>query len=205
MKINKYQQTIKFMHMKTSNILLSIFFVAATISVSAQDYTVDVNKSQVKWLGTKVTGKHNGTISVKSGEMSLKNDKISSGTFVIDMNSIVNEDLTDAGYNQKLVGHLKSDDFFGVATYPEAKLVVTKATAFKNNQADVRGDLTIKNKTNSILFTVTKNGDKYLAKITVDRSKFDVKYGSNSFFDNLGDKAISDEFNLDIELVVAAK
>jgi polyisoprenoid-binding protein YceI len=191
--------------MKTSNILLSIFFVAATISVFAQDYTVDVNKSQVRWLGTKVTGKHNGTISVKSGEMSLKNDKISSGTFVIDMNSIVNEDLTDAGYNQKLVGHLKSDDFFGVATYPEAKLVVTKATAFKNNQADVRGDLTIKNKTNSILFTVTKNGDKYLAKITVDRSKFDVKYGSNSFFDNLGDKAISDEFNLDIELVVAAK
>jgi polyisoprenoid-binding protein YceI len=191
--------------MKTINILLSALFIAASLSTFAQDYTVDVQKSQVKWLATKVTGKHNGTISIKSGEMSVKNNKISSGTFVIDMNSIANEDLTDAGYNQKLVGHLKSDDFFGVATYPEAKLVVTKATAFKNNQADVRGDLTIKNKTNSILFTVTKSGDKYLAKIIVDRSKFDVKYGSNSFFDNLGDKAISDEFNLDVELVVKAK
>jgi polyisoprenoid-binding protein YceI len=191
--------------MKTINILLSVLFIAASIAVSAQEYTVDVQKSKVKWLGTKVTGKHNGTILIKSGEMSVKNDKISSGTFVIDMNSIVNEDLTDAGYNQKLVGHLKSDDFFGVATYPDAKLVVTKATAFKNNQADVRGDLTIKNKTNSILFTVTKSGDKYIAKITIDRSKFDVKYGSNSFFENLGDKAISDEFNLDVELVVATK
>jgi len=191
--------------MRTINILLSVFFIVLTITASAQNYTVDVQKSKVKWLGTKVTGKHNGSLLIKSGEMTVKEEKIASGTFIIDMNSIVCEDLEDAGYNQKLVGHLKSDDFFGVATYPEAKLVVTKATVFKNNQADVRGDFTIKNKTNSILFTVTRSGDKFVAKITIDRSKFDVRYGSNSFFDNLGDKAISDEFVLDVDLFASAK
>lgn len=191
--------------MKTIKILSLTAFMAFSFSIAAQDFTVDTQKSTVKWLGTKVTGKHFGKISIKSGEMTVKDNKISSGTFVIDMNTIVCDDIEDAGTNQKLVGHLKSDDFFGVAKFPEAKLVVTRSTAFKNNTADVRGDLTIKGKTNSILFTVTKSGDKYLAKITVDRSKFDIRYGSNTFFDNLGDKAISDDFTLDVDLMVNKK
>jgi polyisoprenoid-binding protein YceI len=191
--------------MKTIKILSLAAFMAFSFSLAAQDFTVDTQKSSVKWLGTKVTGKHFGKISIKSGEMTVKDNKISAGTFVIDMNTIVCDDIEDAGTNQKLVGHLKSDDFFGVAKFPEAKLVVTRSTAFKNNTADVRGDFTIKGKTNSILFTVTKSGDKYLAKITVDRSKFDIRYGSNSFFDNLGDKAISDDFTLDVDLVVNKK
>jgi len=188
--------------MKTIKISLAAILMIATSFVQAQDFKVDAAKSTVKWTGEKLTGKHNGKIAIKSGSLTVKSDKITGGTFVIDMNSITNEDVESAEYNAKLVNHLKSDDFFGTAKFPEAKFVITKTTAFKGNTADVRGDLTIKGKTNSILFTVTKNGDAYSAKIVVDRSKFDVKYGSKTFFEDIGDKAISDEFILDVNLVV---
>jgi polyisoprenoid-binding protein YceI len=191
--------------MKTTKFFIAGLILLTSSSIFAQNYTVDAKKSSVKWFATKVTGKHNGSISLKSGEMTLKSGRIESGTFVIDMNTIVNEDLTDAGYNQKLVGHLKSDDFFGVATYPEAKLVITKSTEFKDNKAIVQGNLTIKGKTNMITFDALKVGQNYQAKIVVDRSKYDVKYGSTSFFEGLGDKAISNEFTLEVNLVVNAK
>ncbi len=184
------------------------FFIAIMVfsvsGLSAQSYKADTDKTMIKWTGEKVTGKHWGYINLKSGELTLEDGKITGGTFIIDMSSIVDKDIEDDDYNKKLVGHLKSDDFFGVEKYPTAKLVITKATDFKDNKADVRGDLTIKKTTESILFTVTKDGDKYTAKIVVDRSKFDVRYGSKSFFDNLGDKVIYDEFTLDVDLSLAA-
>ncbi len=189
--------------MKTIRFSLITMLMLVGALVHGQEFKADVVKSTIKWTGEKLTGKHHGLIALKEGSLTLKSGKITAGTFVIDMNSITDLDLQDAGYNAKLVGHLKSDDFFGVATFPESKLVITKATAFKGNTADVRGDLTIKGKTNSILFTVTKNADSYSANIVVDRSKFDVKYGSKTFFEDIGDKVISDEFKLDVELVLA--
>jgi polyisoprenoid-binding protein YceI len=188
--------------MKTFKIIIVTLFVFASISVFAQNYTVDTQQSKLKWFATKVTGKHNGIITLKSGEFTMKGDRIESGNFIIDMNSIVDEDLTDAGYNQKLVNHLKSDDFFGVATFPEARLVITQSTKFKDNKAIVKGNLTIKGKTNPVIFDAVKSDNNFQAKIVVDRSKFDVKYGSNSFFENLGDKAISDDFTLEVNLTV---
>ena len=191
--------------MKTTKIFLIAIMVFAVSGLQAQKYMADAGKSTIKWTGEKVTGSHWGHINLKSGDLEMKDGKITGGTFMIDMNSISCKDIEDDGYNKKLVGHLKSDDFFGVSTYPTAKLVITKATDFKENKADVRGDLTIKKNTESLLFNVTKNGDKYTAKIVVDRSKFDVRYGSKSFFDNLGDKTIYDEFTLEVDLVLAAK
>jgi polyisoprenoid-binding protein YceI len=88
-----------------------------------------------------------------------------------------------------------------VAKYPEAVLVITKAGAFKGNKAEITANVTIKGKTNPNTFTVTKTGDVYTANIVVDRSKYDVKYGSKSFFEDIGDKVIYDEFKLDVELV----
>jgi polyisoprenoid-binding protein YceI len=112
------------------------------------------------------------------------------------------EDVKDAGMNGKLVGHLKSDDFFGVATFPTSELVITKVEG--NN---FTGNMTIKGVTlpNSFTATATKDGKStvYKGTLTIDRSKYNIKYGSNSFFDNLGDKAIYDEFTLDFSLVVA--
>ena len=188
--------------MKTVKLMLTIVAIAATSVLMAQQYTADLSKSQLKWNGKKVGGEHWGYITIKSGNLNVVDDKIKTGSFIIDMGSIVCKDLEDPGYNKKLVDHLKSDDFFSVDTYPEAKLVIKESTKFTNGKAEVKGDLTIKGKTHPIEFTASKDGMKYNALITVDRSKYDVRYGSKSFFDNLGDNFIHDEFTLDVTLVV---
>ncbi|WP_430817134.1 YceI family protein [Carboxylicivirga sp. RSCT41] len=188
--------------MKT-RILLTALVVFAGINVSAQSHKANVEKSTVKWTGTKVVGSsHDGFIKLSEGELEVKDDKIASGQFVIDMNSITNTDLDNKDYNQKLVGHLKSDDFFGVATYPTAKLEIRKASAFNNNKASVKADLTIKGQTKPIAFEVEKKDNAYVASIVVDRTLYGIRYGSGSFFDNLGDKAISNDFTLDVQLVL---
>lgn len=187
--------------MKTTKLVTFVLSVLLSGIVSAQSYSVNVEKSVLKWTGKKVGGEHYGNINIKEGNFEVKKDKIASGTFVIDMTSITNTDLTDAEYNGKLVGHLKSDDFFGVEQHPTATLKITSATAFDKNEASVKGNLTIKGKTNPIEFKVVKNGADYSATLTVDRSKYDVKYGSSSFFDNLGDKVIYDDFTLEVSLV----
>jgi len=188
--------------MKTKRILLAAFALLVAGTLSAQSFKANVEKSELKWTGKKVTGQHNGHIKLADGVLSFKDNRIVSGTFNIDMKSITNDDLQDAGYNQKLIGHLKTDDFFGVEKFPVATLVISGSTTLVNNQADVNGNLTIKGITNPITFMVVKNGDTYSANIAVNRAKFDVRYGSGSFFDNLGDKVIDDIFTLDVVLVV---
>jgi polyisoprenoid-binding protein YceI len=179
---------------------LAVLLLVGTLSASAQKSEINHSKSVVEWTGKKIGGSHTGEIKLKSGYLEFKGDDIVGGTVVMDMSSITNTDLTDEGYNQKLVGHLKSDDFFGVEKYPTASFEVTKSSKFKDGKASVSGKLTIKGKTEEITFDVLKEGDKFSAQIEVDRSKFDVRYGSNSFFDNLGDKAINDIFTLAITL-----
>lgn len=169
--------------------------------VSAQSVKVNTEASSLKWTGKKVGGEHFGNISVKEGSLELKDGNIVGGNFVIDMNSLTCSDLADEGYNAKLVGHLKSDDFFGVASYPTAVLKIKKASAFVSNKAKVTAHLTIKGETHPIEFEAVKDGMSYSAVITVDRSKYNVKYGSSSFFDNLGDKVIYDDFTLEVNLV----
>lgn len=187
---------------------LAVFVLALslTTTVFAGSQNVDPAKSSVKWLGKKVTGQHTGTIQIKEGSFEVEKGKITGGKVVIDMQSIVNLDLTDAGYNAKLVSHLKSDDFFSVASFPTAELTVTKVESNGNNHT-FTGNLTIKGVTNPASFTATSAKDgkntTYTGILTVDRSKFNIRYGSKSFFDNLGDKVIYDEFTLDFNLVVA--
>jgi polyisoprenoid-binding protein YceI len=182
----------------------AVFVLALSLatSVFAGSQKVDVAKSTVNWTGKKVTGEHHGTIAVKEGNLEVTGGKVTGGKVVIDMSTMANTDLTDAGMNGKLVGHLKSDDFFAVAAHPTADLVITKVegTAFS-------GNLTIKGITNPVSFTATSsidgNNTVYKGTLTIDRSKFNIRYGSKSFFDNLGDKVIYDEFTLDFSLVVA--
>lgn len=182
--------------------LFAMLFLATTISVFAQKSEVNKSLSTVKWTGNKIGGSHNGEIKIKSGNLELKAGNITAGTIVMDMNSITDLDLTDEGYNQKLVGHLKSDDFFGVASYPTASFQISKASKFVDGKATVSGSLTIKGVSENISFEVFKKDNVYTSQIKVDRSKFNVRYGSNSFFDNLGDKAIDDIFILDIQIVL---
>ncbi|GHA52928.1 YceI family protein [Pontibacter akesuensis] len=175
----------------------------------ARAYNVDVAKSDLKWHAKKVTGEHMGNIGLKSGQMLVEGNKIVGGTFVIDMNAMTCSDIKDAEYNGKLIGHLKSDDFFSVEKHPTATFKITevksnaKAAAGKPN-ATVTGDLTIKGITKPVSFpaTVSVRNGVATAKgdVTIDRSKYDVRYGSNSFFDGLGDKAIMDEFVVTLDV-----
>lgn len=160
---------------------------------------IKTEKSSVVWKGYKVTGSHVGAISIESGNLVFDGDKLTGGEFVIDMNSITVTDLTGE-YKGKLEGHLKSDDFFGVGTYPTAKLIFKKVKSNGKNAYKVTGDLTIKGKTNSITFDLSIYGSKANAALKIDRSKYDVRYGSTSFFDDLKDKAIYDEFDLTADL-----
>ena len=188
--------------MKIKNIIAALIIMLFTQTLFAQKVEVNTNASTIKWLGKKVTGQHEGNILVKSGYFELTDDKITAGNFVIDMTTITNSDIESEKYNKKLVGHLKSDDFFGVEKYPTAKFVVTQSTKFKNGKATLTGSISIKEKTETITFEVVRTGKEYKAKIEIDRSKFDVRYGSDSFFDDLGDKVIYDIFTLDVKLVI---
>ncbi|MCU4174150.1 YceI family protein [Carboxylicivirga sp. N1Y90] len=186
--------------MKT--ILIAVISIFSITAISSQEKSVDTQKSTLHWDAQKVTGEHNGTISFKNGQLQYKNDELTSATFVVDMTSITCSDIENEEYNKKLVGHLKSDDFFGVSTYPTSKLVINKFSKTKNGYI-AKGNLTIKNKTNPVEFEVTLVDKKLKGKLVVDRSLYDVKYGSGKYFDNLGDKMIYDEFELDF--VVLAK
>jgi polyisoprenoid-binding protein YceI len=184
---------------------LSILAIAAFAFTTVSDYTVDTASSNIVWTGEKVTGKHTGDVKLKSGSLQMENGKLLGGSFEIDMNSITCTDL-GADMAGKLVGHLKSADFFGVDTHPTSKFVITRAIPqdTKGNYK-ILGDLTIKEKTNPVVFkaNVSTSGGKVTATgdITVDRSLYDVRFGSGSFFDNLGDKTIYDEFFLRVSLV----
>jgi polyisoprenoid-binding protein YceI len=168
---------------------------------------VDTQKSTITWDGKKVTGAHTGHISIKEGSLEVEGKKLTGGAFVIDMNTITCTDLKDAEYNANFVGHLKSDDFFGVEKHQESKLLIKSVKQKEKNNVEITGDLTIKGKTLPITFPATVETDgktlKATAKITIDRTKYEIKYGSGSFFDNLGDKAIDNNFTLTVELVAS--
>jgi polyisoprenoid-binding protein YceI len=180
--------------------LIALLLVAGTFALTAQKMDIKPTDAVVKWTGNKIGGAHNGEIKVKSGTLELKDGNILKGSVVIDMKSITCADIDNETYNKKLVDHLNSDDFFGVEKFPTATFAITKASKFNNGKATVSGSLTIKGKTEAISFEVSKLNNVYSTQLKVDRSKFDVRYGSNSFFDNLGDKAIENIFILDIQL-----
>lgn len=179
-----------------SVIVLAVILVGETF---AQIKTVNAAESTIEWTGAKVTGKHTGTINITEGTLSLIDGTLTGGALTIDMTSIAVTDLQGkmAG---KLTGHLQSDDFFGVATFPTAHLVITNVVNDGDKYA-ITGDLTIKGKTAPVTFDAMLADGKATATIVVDRTIYDVKYGSGKFFDNLGDKMISDNFDLAVSLV----
>jgi polyisoprenoid-binding protein YceI len=173
-----------------------------TFAGIAAPKVVNVNKSasSVAWLAKKVTGEHNGTVGISAGALSINGNKLVGGNFTIDLKTIKDLDITDAGYNQKFIGHITSGDFFEVEKFPTASFVITKVAG---NQ--VTGNLTVKGITKSITFPaeIAVKGGKVSAKanITIDRTDFNIKYGSKKFFESIGDKAIFDDFALTVSLV----
>ncbi|MDZ7632913.1 MAG: YceI family protein [Bacteroidales bacterium] len=193
--------------MKKAGILALMAIFAVSQLTAQKQYVADPSATVIKWSGEKIVGSsHNGTISLKEGSLITDGKSITGGEFVVDMNSLKNEDIKDAGSRARLEGHLKADDFFGVAKFPFSRLVMTGGTPFAEGKATVKGNLTIKEATHPVEFTVreSKAGDvlTYTATITFDRSLYDVRFGSGKFFSNLGDNAIRDEIKLDVSLVV---
>ncbi len=191
-------------HIKFKTMRLFKLFFVAFISLTLFAFTTQITKevntesSVVKWTGYKVTGQHEGTIMIKKGSLTFKNNVLVGGKFVIDMSTINTTDL-EGDYKKKLDGHLKDDDFFGVEKHKTASLVFTSLKQNGTNYI-VNADLTIKGITNKVKFKMQVLENSAIADLKIDRTKYDIKYGSASFFDDLKDRAIYDEFDLNVNL-----
>ena len=161
--------------------------------------TVNTTKSTAVWTGKKFGGAHTGNIQLQEGNLDFKEDKISGGSFKMNMDSLVVTDL-DGEMKEKLEGHLKSDDFFSTTSFPTADLKITSIEKEKEGVYNATASLTIKEITNPINFQLLEAGDKLTATLTIDRSKYNVKYGSKSFFKGLGDNFIYDNFEVKVTL-----
>ncbi len=173
--------------------------LSATNPIEEEKREVNTETSKVTWKAYKVTGSHTGTVDLESGALIFEGDQLTGGEFVVDMTSLISTDL-EGEYKGKLEGHLKSDDFFSVESHPTSSLVFTDVKATGKNSYEVTGDLTIKGITKPVTFDVSVYGSKATATMKVDRAQYDVRYGSGSFFENLGDKTIYDEFDLVVDL-----
>lgn len=177
----------------------------AEATVVSTKYIVDTTASAITWKGFKPTGSHNGVIALESGVLTVKDGLVESGTFLVDMTSLeVNDIPAEDEMNGKLAGHLKSPDFFDVETFPTSVFTVTGSEK-KDGALMLSGNLKMKDATNNITIPVTlvENGDTATLTsetFSIDRSKWNVKYGSKAFFDDLGDKFINDDVELKISL-----
>jgi len=195
--------------MKKLNLLALAFVLFLSAPLFAQTYAVDGAKSTLEWTGSKITGVHTGNVQISKGKLVNDEGKFS-GNFTIDMTSINCTDL-EGEMKGKLEGHLASEDFFNVANHNTAELNITKIRPARPIGEDapnyiVTGELTIKGITDEIQFPalITFNEDGSMtadASFTIDRTKWEIKYGSGSWFDGLGDKMIYDDIEFVLSLV----
>ncbi|NUM87920.1 MAG: YceI family protein [Bdellovibrionales bacterium] len=185
---------------------LALALATPTAFAANEKLSVKAAESSLHWLGKKVTGQHEGTIDLKSGTLEMKDGMVVGGSFTVDMTSLKVIDIQDPADNGKLTGHLKSDDFFSVAKNQRSTFKITKVEG-DGESVTVTGDLTIKGVTHPISFPakVMRQGKRVeaTASFPVDRTKYGIRYGSPSFFNNLGDKAINNEFQVSLKLVAS--
>jgi len=181
---------------------ISMSFVNLTTSEVEGKLKVDVTNSVIKWKGYKPTGSHNGTIALLSGELKMRGNKVKGGFFTVDMPS-----LKDADASKRLEGHLKSKDFFEVEVFPTATFKITSSEN-REGKAYITGDMTIKDVTKEITIPVTVSENEGVITLTtetfkINRAEFNIKYKSKSFFNNLKEKFINDEFDLQVTIVAS--
>ena len=173
-------------------------------------YKLQPQLSTLGWEGKAVTHGHNGTMQFSGGDLQVENGKVVGGMATVDMKTMKATDITDAENHAKFVGHMSSDDFFGAEKFPTSTFKITSikpiaGAAATADNATITGEMTIKDVTQTISFPAkvgVKNGiAAATGKVTIDRTKFGLKYGSKTFFDSIGDKAIYDEFTLAFNIV----
>jgi polyisoprenoid-binding protein YceI len=188
--------------------------VATAQTEGTTRYMANIQESKIEWSSEKklVEWKHNGTVQIQSGEIvrTMEKDVVKiSGRIIVDMGTLIN--LDGGKPNEALIKHLKSPDFFDVEKYPTATLAFTAmpdpAAAVEKGFIGwkAEGQMTIKGKTNPITFTAvsTENTDAIImatSSLTINRAQYEVKFGSESFFKNLGDKVIKDEIPLKVTI-----
>ena len=188
--------------------LVAVAFKPAT--KNATTYKVSAEQSTFNWVAKKVTSDHKGSVKIAAGSIETDGKNLTGGNFDIDMTTITCTDLTGE-WNEKLIGHLNSPDFFSVDNFKTANLKIKSANEIKGVKAgadnyNVVADLTIKGITKEITFpafvVIKKTGEVVAnASFDIDRTAYDIKYGSKSFFEGIGDKAIDDKFNVKVRIV----
>jgi polyisoprenoid-binding protein YceI len=192
---------------------MAVITFASSAQMADGKFNVDFKTSTVNWKGQKVTGSgHNGTVRVSSGQLEFKGNNLIAGKVKLNMNEISCTDLSDAESNANLLNHLRSADFFNTAQFPDANFEVTSVKAQKDGNGNthfITGKLTIKGITKDVSFPATVGGKDGQATIkgelVIDRSQFDVRYGSETFFGELGDKAIDNNMTIVFNLVANKK
>ena len=179
-----------------------IYFIIIQLLVSfnlfAQTKSINTETSKIKWTGREITTKiHYGSLKFLDGNISISENEVK-GKVIVDMESLNVEDLS-GGSKQRLEGHLKSDDFFSVDKHKTAKLEILSSEK-EGNMFMVNGTLTIKDISHPIKFKLDAKNNKATTKLAFDRSKYNVKFRSGNFFENLGDKLILDDIDLEVEL-----
>lgn len=177
--------------------------------MGTKNFNIDTAKSTIEWVGKKVTGAHNGTVNIAGGALTLTDGKLTGGWFTIDTTSIKILDVTDLNTNAQFAGHLASEDFFGIDKYPTATLNITSVSNAFGNTYHIAGDLTIKSISHPIEFEAELNdtqGDtlKASGKLVIDRTKYGMRFRSGSFFKDLGDTLIYNDFTLNVQLTAKA-
>ena len=179
--------------------LLSILLIAPTILFA--QVSLDLEKSKVKWTGKKITNSsHWGSLSFSEANLDFDGDDLVSGKFIVDMNTMSVDDIKGRG-KQRLEGHLRNEDFFDVDNHNEAILMFNDRIPLVNGVYEISGSLTIKGISNPVQFTLVPNGKNYSSTLVFDRTKFEITYSSGNFFENLGDRLILDEVELEVSLV----
>ena len=187
--------------MKNAFIILIMLVVLPSMT-----FEISQDKSIIKWKGSKSTGSyHDGNILIENGTINIDENAILNGEIIIDMNSITCTDIEDKNSNQYLVEHLKNEDFFSVSTFPIASLKLINVKKKKNDEYLITADLTIKEQTHPIDFIanikINKDAAIAIGKINIDRSKYNIKYKSKTWYPDLGDRFINDIFELYFNLV----
>lgn len=168
-------------------------------------FKIQQTSSTVNWTGKKVLGLHTGSINIANGFIEMTDDTIVGGEIGIDMTSIVITDIEDKKTHDDFLAHLLNDDFFSVDKFKTAKLTITGSSKIESNKFKIDGNLTIKDISHPIsfissieIFTTTLHS---LGEVVIDRTLYNIRYGSGKFIDNLGDKLIYDDFVLQFKLV----
>ncbi|EZH72703.1 hypothetical protein ATO12_21430 [Aquimarina atlantica] len=187
-----------------------MILVLATVCITSiihaqQELRIDTGKSIINWKGSDLLdlNTHNGTVKFKNGVIRRKGIFITGGEFEVDMNSIIN--IGDR-YNEMLITHLKSEDFFDVKKYPIAKLEIINTRYINATNLDVIAYLTINDIRHIIQYqsTIENINNQVLlkSKFIIDRTLWKINYKSKNFLINLKDDIISN--TIDFEVVVVA-